>query len=172
MEAKLYEPRVGTYWYAARVRWGCELSVVERIANSLCIEGYAPQFRMDDKIVGAAFPSYAFFAFNTEIDGWQRINDDRHVVKLMPLHSTYPLDMPSEFINWVQECEERGDFTLRSTKDRLVLKYLPGETVPIARGAWAGLPAKFVQQIKDNVELMVQIFGHQRKITAPVADVV
>lgn len=171
MEASLYEPRTGEHWYAARVRWGCELSVVERVGDKLAIAGYAPQFRMDEEVIGAAFPSYAFFAFNTEIDGWQRINDDRHVVKLLPLHAVYPVDLPNDFISWVQHCEMEGEFTIRGTRGRLVLKYLPGEAVPIARGAWAGLPAKFVQQVKDNVELMIQIFGHQRKITAPVADI-
>jgi transcription antitermination factor NusG len=171
MEAKLYEPRSGTHWYAARVRWGCELSVVERVASDLAIEGYAPQFRMDEEIIGAAFPSYAFFAFDTDIDGWQRINDDRHVVKLLPLHSVYPVDLPSAFIGWVQGLEERGEFTVRGVRGRLVLKYRPGDVVPVTRGAWAGLPAKFVQQVKDNVELLVRIFGHERTMTVPVDQV-
>lgn len=171
MEAKLYEPRSGTHWYAARVRWGCELSVVERVTQKLGYEGYAPQFRMDAEIVGAAFPSYAFFAFNMDNDGWQRINDDRHVVKLLPLHSAYPVDVPQSFVMWVRECEERGDFTVRGTKGRLILKYKPGDVVPIMRGAFQGLAATFVQQAKDNVEVLMQIFGHRRPMLLPVSHV-
>lgn len=166
--AGLYDARTGMRWYAARVHWGREKAIAERIQNKLGFSTYAPMMEMDGKEVSAAFPSYLFCSFNMDQDGWQRINEDRGVVKLLPLHSIYPVDIPDQFMTWVRDLDQRGEFKVRTAKGRLLLKYGLGDVVPIRSGTFSGLHATFEEQIRDNVYVLLSIFGRASRTMIPL----
>lgn len=153
-------------WYVARVQWGREHRVIERL-DSMGYRGYSPPLLMDDDVVGQVFPTYTFVSFDVEDDGWQRINEDRDVVRLLPMHCPYPSHLPRGFVELVMRREDRGEFILRGVKGRLLLKYVPGDMVPIIRGPFTGLQARFVQQVRDNCEVLIRMLGVERPVTLP-----
>lgn len=163
--------RTGTQWYVARTNWGKELSVAAQVA-SLGYVGYAPQFQMNEVDVGPAFPSYVFCQFDLDDDGWQRVSSLRGAVRLLPMHTPFPSHLPLSFIPWIRSREANGDFVIRGVPGRLILKYRPGDAVQLKEGsAWGGVPLRFVQQIKDNVDLIASIFGRPTSISVPASQV-
>ena len=90
------------------------------------------------------------------------------MVRLLPTHGPYPSHLPHGFVEWVREREDRGDFAVRGTKGRLLLRYRPDEQVPILHGAFAGLPARFVRQVRDNCDLLIGMLGSDRPVSIPV----
>jgi transcription antitermination factor NusG len=82
------------------------------------------------------------------------------------MNDPMPLSIPSEFIVECRDRERAGEFHVKG--GRLALKYRCGDSVPLIRGAFYGMVGKFIQQLNDQIELTVQMFGAERTVRVPV----
>lgn len=138
---------------------GCE----ERLAKS-GFDCYLPMFTMESDR-RPVFPSYMFVQFDIDDDRWARINEDRGVVKLLPLHRPYPVPISARLIEQCRKREDDGEFIVRT--GRLSLKYRPGDTVMVERGSFATKQGKFVRQERGMAVLLMSIFNALREISVP-----
>ena len=155
-------------WFVARTRPGHERSASEQIL-ALGFSVYAPLYR-DGVRTHPVFPSYLFAEFCLDSDQWEVINDQRHIVRLMPFHVPEPTPVPTKVVNWFRQREELGEFPSHPGGS-LRLKYRPGDAVPVIAGPFEGRAAKFIEQQRDNVRLMLSFFGAQRPVVIPVEQV-
>lgn len=163
-------------WFVVRTHPGHERSASEQI-SSLGHVTYSPMYSTANGFwprgqrSTPVFPSYVFTEFDFNTDDWEKINDQRHVVRLMPFHVPWPSPIPVSFVDDLRSREDAGDFQVRLPGGSLRLKYRPGDKVPIVAGAWAGLHAEFIEQVKDNVKLLTRLFGQEREVLFPVDQV-
>lgn len=150
-------------WYAARVRYGMELAIVRSI-SALGFSAYSPHWTMADNR-SPVFPAYVFAQFDVGQDNWEPINQERGVVKLLPMHLPYPSRIQDKLIEQCRKREDDGDFIIRG--GRLSLKYNEGERVTVTRGNLRDLPATFKKQERSIATLIVTIFNVLREVTVP-----
>lgn len=151
-------------WFAARVHSGQEHEVTKRIAARLGFPSYAPRFT--GALDAPVFPMYSFIQFDIECEHWPRINDERGVIRLLPMHRPHPVPIPERLMEECRTREDAGEFVIRG--GRLMLKYRPGDDVPITHGAYRGLTGKWIKQDRSIAWLAMRIFGALRDVSVPV----
>ncbi len=153
-------------WYVARTSYARETEVADRVSKR-GFPVYVPSMVSRKGLAGPLIPTYVFVAFDIADEYWASINQERGVVKLLPMHLPFPSPIPMAFIDECQSREARGEFDL-STKPRLMLKYKPGDDVRIAHGALAGRQGKFVEQKGDRAQLLMKLFSSMLPTWFPI----
>ena len=148
-------------WFVVRTDAGSEAKVVDGIQR-LGFPSYSPSFTLKGSKLRAVFPRYAFAQFDFFEDDWPKINDQRGVVRLMPLHQERPIPLPTEFVRDCAQRDAQGEFEVRGS--RLALKYLKGDKMPLPGGVVNGT---FVESTDKGAVMDVVMFGKSRRVTVP-----
>lgn len=120
--------------------------------------------RRTKKVKRPLFSGYVFVGLDTEVDQWRPLLSTRGVQSLVCFGS-HPGELPSGFVEQLQEYEKSGVLEALATPD-----FKPGDLVSICDGPFRDFIARVVSHSdNERVWLLLDMMGREVKCQQPVS---
>jgi transcription antitermination factor NusG len=113
-------------------------------------------------------PRYFFVAFDPNKEGWTVLLSINGVEGVLSSATGVPIAVPAEIVEDLQLIESMGQFD----ETKAVSRMQPGDKLKVVKGPFVDFIVDFIAEYPDKrVEVLLRLFGAERAIKVPVADV-
>lgn len=107
------------------------------------------------------FGPYLLVAFDMDVRGWASVNYTPGIVRLLPAHSDKPWPIPQPLVRELMHRETELSLDAAAT----LTDYAPGDLVDLASGPFAGLPAYFLEMNRNDLVVLLRLFGRDQPVS-------
>jgi transcription antitermination factor NusG len=153
---------MGYRWYVAQALAGLEATAIYHLSRE-GVTAFSPTLASNRQ--ARLFPGYVFVELASP-DEAGVVNRTRGIHKVLPVHSNNPLALPDGFVDELRGKISNGAFDEADCL-RVIHKYIPGESVPIVAGSFAGWCGEMVRYHKGSMIVLLALFGNKREVIVP-----
>lgn len=157
-------------WHVARTEHGRSFIAEEAIAG-IGFEVFNPKTREErqwsrgrvHETVKPVISGYIFARFDFEIEGWQKINEQRGVVGLMLSNPEIPARISDKaMVPLFGMCVD--GYVMKKEIKRFV--FAVGDLVKVTKGPFASIPGRVVSVTAGKIRAELQLFGRTTSLEA------